>query len=106
MIGHIVIAIDVEVVLEVSKTFMETPNLHAVLSCIQSLVLCFDLSSEGSSICLELCTLLMVAVVLFDFCKGSRVFEEMGCFSQSVVGPSIVLQHLKEPVGHGRCGSL
>ena|SRR5216684_2649023 len=92
---------EVKPVFEVAESFMEPPSFHAVSYSAKFFILSIESGNDGSSVHFELGLVLMVVVVAFDFCIGSRVFEGMGCCSHSIIWPSLGLEELLEPLWHG-----
>jgi len=85
-------AVEVKAVLKVAESFVKAPHLHMVSNPIQPFVPLFNLSDDGVLVCFEFAVMCVVAVILLDFCKGSRVVKGMGHLSQGVVGPTTSIE--------------
>ena len=91
---------EVEVVLEVPKSGGQPLGFHMVAYATEALVLLFHCCHSGVVVSFELCSSLVVAVIVLDFGECADV-KRMGCCSQGVVPPSFGLEELLKPVGHG-----
>jgi len=68
-----VLSDEVPAVLEVAHSLVEPPSFQVVADAGELFVLSFDLRDDGSSVGFELGSLLVVAVVAFDFGRGGEV---------------------------------
>jgi hypothetical protein len=81
---------EVAAVLEVAHPLVESPALQTVADAGELFVLSLDFHDDGASVGFELGSLLMVAVIVFDFSGGGEV-QRMDRCSQGEEGGSIGL---------------
>jgi hypothetical protein len=81
---------EVSTVLEVAHPLVEPPSLQAVVDAGEFFIFSFDLGNDGASIGLELGSLLVMAVVAFNFSGGSEV-QRVDRHSQGEKGGSVGL---------------
>jgi hypothetical protein len=81
---------EIAVVLEVAHLLVELPPFQAVADAGELFIFSFDLRDDGASVGLELGSLLVMAVVAFDFSRGGEV-QRVDRRSQGKEGSSIGL---------------
>jgi hypothetical protein len=64
---------EISAVLEVADPLVEPPSFQVVVDAGELLILSFDLCNDGASVSFELGSSFVVAVVAFDFGRGSEV---------------------------------
>jgi hypothetical protein len=81
---------EVMVVLEVAHPLVESPPFQAVADAGELFIFSFDFRDDGASVGLKLGSLLVMAVVAFDFSGGGEV-QRVDHRSQGKEGGSIGL---------------
>ena len=100
MEGVVSVMCEVASMLKVGDPLVETPPFQAVANGCELLIFTLDFSDDGTPICLELGTSLVVPLISFDLCRGREV-EVTDHRSQGKEGGPCRLEELLAPVGHG-----
>jgi len=92
------VVMDVYSPFECGKLLMESIHFHMMFNPLKQVIFLLDFSGDGAVGDFKFGAVLVVTAVLLHLCKGGRVFEGMGRFSQGVVGSPSGLEEFNEPV--------